>query len=359
MEALLRLPRAARAAAHRAVQATGIDRLVAKTAWRRRRLLVLCYHGVSIADEHRWADLYVSPEHLEQRLRLVRKAGGTILPFSEAVERLYADDLPECAVALTFDDGAYDFYAKASPILSAESAHATLYLTTWYCGKPYPVFDTMASYLMWKGGGRTVRIPGLEHTALIPTHRNDPAFAQLHARLLEYADAASLSGEEKQALLVRLAAAIGVDFDRLMELRLLQIMRPDEVAALDRSLVDVELHTHRHRTPRTQGGLATEIVDNQVRIADYSGDPRARRHFCYPSGDHIPEYGAWLKALGVETATTCDPGLMSTRSDPYFIPRIFDTEGLSDEMFTAWVTGVGAMTSPGQFLPRARGRVRN
>ena len=359
MEALLRLPRITRNAAHWAARLAGVNSLISKSEWRRRRLLILCYHGVSIDDEHLWSDLYVSPEHLDRRLRAVRKAGGAILPFREAVQRLYAGELPDCATALTFDDGAFDFSSRAVPVLNAVGAHSTLYLTTWYSGRNMPVFDTMASYLLWKGAGQTIRLPGTGDRVTIPAGSGSSERTALHTRLLDFAESARLSGDEKQALLVELSRTVKVDFDRLMELRMLQIMRPDEVAQLDRTMVDVELHTHRHRTPRSQEGLAVEIGDNQQCIADFTGDPTPRRHFCYPSGDFIADYGPWLKSLGVETATTCDPGLATADTDPYFLPRIFDTEGLTDEMFLAWVTGAGVVTSPGQIFPRSRGRVRN
>ncbi len=37
------------------VRAAGVMRLVSDTnAWRRQKLLILCYHGISMIDEHLW-----------------------------------------------------------------------------------------------------------------------------------------------------------------------------------------------------------------------------------------------------------------------------------------------------------------
>ena len=45
--------------------AAGVSRRFAETAWRCRRLMILCYHGVSLADEHEWnPTLYISPRTL-------------------------------------------------------------------------------------------------------------------------------------------------------------------------------------------------------------------------------------------------------------------------------------------------------
>ena len=94
----------------------GVFSLVQNSKWRRGRLLILAYHGIAIDDEHRWKPaLFLHPEYFHDRLRLIEKAGCTVLPLGEALRRLYANDLPERSVALTFDDGTYDFYQHALP----------------------------------------------------------------------------------------------------------------------------------------------------------------------------------------------------------------------------------------------------
>jgi peptidoglycan/xylan/chitin deacetylase (PgdA/CDA1 family) len=47
-----------------------------------------------------------------------------------AIERLYERNLPKRAVVLTFDDGYYDFTARALPLLEEGSYPATVYVTT-------------------------------------------------------------------------------------------------------------------------------------------------------------------------------------------------------------------------------------
>ena len=79
-----------------------------------------------------------------------------VLPLGEAVERLYRNDLPDRAVALTFDDGFADFYHRAFPIISEFGFPVTLYLTTFYSYYNRPVFDVVCSYLLWRGRARTL-----------------------------------------------------------------------------------------------------------------------------------------------------------------------------------------------------------
>lgn len=59
-----------------ALNASGALSICRDSAWRQRRLLILCYHGVSLDDEHLWnPELYVSPNRFEGRLRMIAEGG--------------------------------------------------------------------------------------------------------------------------------------------------------------------------------------------------------------------------------------------------------------------------------------------
>jgi peptidoglycan/xylan/chitin deacetylase (PgdA/CDA1 family) len=122
-------------------------------------------------------------------------------------------------------------------------------------------------------------------------------------------------------------------------------MTRDEAAEVARCGIDVELHTHRHRTPNDHALFLREITDNRTRIAKIRDG--AARHFCYPSGVYREEFLPWLREAGVSTATTCDPGLASTRSDRLLLPRLVDTSFLSPLDVEGWMTGMSAF-----FMPR-------
>jgi len=90
----------------RLLKNSGAFARVRDSRWRRQRLLILCYHGVSLEDEHEWrSKLYIPPEILRERFETLRQGGYQVLPLGEAVERLYKNDLPPRSVVLTFDDG--------------------------------------------------------------------------------------------------------------------------------------------------------------------------------------------------------------------------------------------------------------
>lgn len=348
------LARALKLAALRGARATGLNAVVANSRWRRQRLLVLCYHGVAMQDEHEWSpELYVSQEHFRARMRMIRDGGYQVLRLDDAVRRLQAGTLPRRAVAITVDDGAFDFAARALPVLEEFGFPVTLYLTTHYCGLPYPVWSTAARYLLWKGRHRgTFDAGGLTESGGVlrvsTEAERHAAWQQLRRQLAER------STRDKNAALATLAGRLGIDYERLRAERLLQLMTPEEVRALPRHLVDVELHTHRHRTPRDETAFEREIADNRSvleRVAGHRGT-----HFCYTSGHYHPSMFPWLRRLGVVSATTCVPGLATGRTEPLELPRLVDNQLVPDEVFEAWLSGVaaafpnGASTRP----PRSR-----
>jgi hypothetical protein len=118
IEALSEAARYGRFATLAGLRAVGGLDWFAKSAWRRRRLQILCYHGVSMRDEHDWdPELFVTPAFLRRRFEILRDRGYRVLPLAEAVRCLQSHSLPARSVALTFDDGFYNFFAAAAPLL--------------------------------------------------------------------------------------------------------------------------------------------------------------------------------------------------------------------------------------------------
>jgi peptidoglycan/xylan/chitin deacetylase (PgdA/CDA1 family) len=316
--------------------------------WRQRRLLILCYHSVSIDDEHEWSGTYsMRPAVLESRFRMLRDGGYNVLPLDEAIRRLYERTLPPRSVALTFDDGMFDFHARAWPLLKQFGFPATVYLTTFYSEYQKPIFGLFCSYVLWRARTRMPRpdtrsILGQQSAWDLST---DGGRRRAHREIMDFIVRARLALPERIALAERLTDLLGDDYGALRAKRVLTVMTPDEAAEIARAGVDVQLHTHRHRTPNDHSLFLREIVDNRRRI-----DPlRAgvARHFCYPSGVYRPEFLPWLREAGVQTATTCDPGLASSRSEPLLLPRLVDTSNLSALDVEGWMTGMSAF-----FMPR-------
>ena len=327
--------RHAKMAVLRIAELTGASRLLAASSWRRRRLLILCYHGVAMHDEHEWNPLYISLATFRRRMDLLTEAKCNVLPLGEAVTRLRQGTLPEAAVVITFDDGLHDFHRAALPVLESHGFPVTLYLTTYYVEYNRPVFDPMCSYLLWKGRDRKQ----LEWPEILasPVPLDEPGRGQAASRLKEYAIERKLSGREKDQLLAALSSRLGIDYEQLCRERVLQLVTPSEASDLGARGVDIQYHTHRHRMYRSRERMFAELEENRQRIARFtSAEPK---HFCYTGGFYLPEHPGYLRDYGIVSATTCEQGLGAAGTNPMLLPRLVDTPGLSDLEFRAWLSG--------------------
>lgn len=323
-----------------AATSAGAFNLAKNSNWRRRRLLVLCYHGVSLEDEHEWnPSLYVSPSFLRRRLELLRNGDYNVLPLEDAIARLYSRDLPPRAVALTFDDGYHDFSEVAWPILREFGFPAKVYLSTGRCDNNLPVFNLAVPLMLWRrrGSSGDASELGLGRLDLRTIASRRDAWDRIRQL------AGLENPQRKHEIAQRVSRIIRGDYEEITRRRLVTIMRPEDVTRLSALGLDVQLHTHHHRTPPDRDAFRREISRNRQRIRDFTG--RTAAHFCYPSGQYAPEFLPWLIEEGVVSATTCDPGIAAPNHERLLLPRLVDHQGLSATEFDAWLTGVPSLVA--------------
>ena len=322
------------------LRSSGIFTLVANSRWRQGRLLILCYHGISLEDEHRWRPrLYIEPQKLEQRLECLKKGKFSILPLGEALQRLRAGNLPPRSVALTFDDGTYDFFRQAYPLLKTYGFPATVYQTTYYTALERPVFNLICSYVLWKRRGEMIAdVEGLGLPGPLDL-RTDASRAEIVRGLLAIANRENRTGVQRDETAEQLARVLKIDYANLKAKRILQLMNERELREISRSGVDIQLHTHRHRTPEDEVLFRREIQDNRSTIQKSIATKPV--HFCYPSGQYVPAFLPWLQKEQGVSATTCDAGLAERETESLLLPRFVDQQNRTQVEFESWITGVG------------------
>jgi peptidoglycan/xylan/chitin deacetylase (PgdA/CDA1 family) len=313
--------------------AFGTETWVANSSWRRQRLLVLCWHGLSNDDEHLWRPgLYITPQLFRRRLEILAELGCSVLSLDDALIRLWAGDLPPRSVVITFDDGFNDFAAQALPILREFGFPATLYLTTYHVDDQHPLYNLTVSYLLWKSAGPGRRLP---NGASIGNRVEAELSAQAMAR---EAIRDGLSTTEKDNRARELASFLGHDYDKWCAQRMLCLITAGQVRNASDSGVAVEAHTHRHRTPDDLDLMTRELRDNITRIQQITG--RRPVHFCYPSGVYNANYFPLLKQEGFRSATTCQRALATRKGHRYMIPRWLDNQMHTESYFKGWLMGL-------------------
>jgi peptidoglycan/xylan/chitin deacetylase (PgdA/CDA1 family) len=316
--------------------------------WRRRQLLILAYHGISQCDEHKWRPaLYMSPELFASRLETISQFGCNVLRLDEALIHLREGTLPPLSVVLTFDDGYFNFSQYAYPILKRFNYPATVYQTTYYTEVQKPVFNLVRSYVLWKGTGKIIDAKAFLGRGGTLDLRTAKSVDAASLDIWKYSKSAGLGVEARQRLVENLADALGVDYREISRRRMFELMTKDELSQMAGEGVDFQLHTHRHRVPTSKDLFHKELEDNK-RILEEIGQPKAD-HYAYPSGVFREELFPWLVEFGVRSATSCEPGLASRKSNSVCLPRFVDTSNISNLEFEAWLCGIRGL------LPRREG----
>lgn len=338
---LQNLIRSTRNAAYTGLRAFGGFHWISSSKWRQQRLLIICYHGVSLQDEHEWdPELFVTREFLLRRFNMLRNEGYVVLSLGDAARLLMQGNLPPRSVVLTFDDGFYNFYTTAAPLLEQFGYPATVYLSTYFVIHQRPIVGLTLRYLLWRARHKILEpnlLPGQVDTVdlRIKTKRE-----RLAANLLEKAKSFSSDREKQQAWLAHLAEQLDIDWDEFLHSRLFHLMTESEVKEIAHRGFDVQLHTHRHRSPREKSSFYAEIFENRSIIEQLTGRPAV--HFCYPSGDVDSCFLPWLRDLDVETATTCSVALAHPSQDALLMPRFVDTLLQPEIVFESWLCGAGS-----------------
>jgi peptidoglycan/xylan/chitin deacetylase (PgdA/CDA1 family) len=317
----------------------GVFEFVAGSRWRQQRLLILGYHGLSLKDEHEWSGLHVTPAFFHNRLEILARNRCQVLRLDDALRMLRQGSLPRKAVVITFDEGFHDFHQIGFPMLREFGFPATVYQTTHYSDYPFPVFDPVLGLLFSRGKGR--RFDGAAYA--VPDafnlsreedrHRAVEAFREL-ARRQRYTPA------QKNDLAARIAGDLGVDYAEILRLRMLHLMTASQISEIAAGGIDVQLHTHRHRTPLDEELFIREIRDNRQWLAAKTGIQA--NHFCYPGGEYRAEFLPWLRAEHVVSAATCNLGMADRTCEPLLLPRLLDFMSATDLDFEAWLAGVAS-----------------
>ena len=99
----------------------------------RMRALILMYHKVAEPDVDPWS-LCVSPERFSEHMDVLRRVAHPCA-MRELISAHTMGNIPENAVAVTFDDGYADNLTKAKPILEALDVPATVFVCSGAIGQ--------------------------------------------------------------------------------------------------------------------------------------------------------------------------------------------------------------------------------
>lgn len=283
---------------------------------RRRRantLQILIYHRVN--DEH---DPFfpATPRHVFETQMEYLASRYIPCPLDEAVLRLERGELPENAVAVTFDDGYRDNYLYAYPILRRYGVPATIFLSTGVIGTSEVLWFEHV-FTAFRRTQRSAVESFCPPTRMIPIGSMSERQAALHEVLNL---CRSLSDEERRELVSTLLHRLEVRADPQPGL----MLSWDEVRRMSGGGVTFGCHTMTHPilSHVSPDRFHDEIVRPKQLIEEKTG--QAVVSFAYPNGRRADYSSGVKQALlkaGYRYAVTTEPGSNQTGDDLFELRR--------------------------------------
>lgn len=277
-----------------------------------RRFQILAYHKVS-PEAHPFFEA-VDPLVFEQQILFLKRC-YKVMDLEELVERSRRGEVPERAVAITFDDGYRDNYEHAFPILKRHGLPATIFLVTGVIGTGEVIWhDRIFDSFRFA----TRKRARLRHTDL-PELILETVEAQHQSLKLVLDKAKGLHGEGRLRFVEEVERALqpaACQPQRMLNWEQVREMRDAGIAFGSHSVT----HPVLSRIPRAE--LVKELRESKRVLSDHLGAPI--RAFAYPNGktrDYNHEVKMVLKECGYTCAATCEWGFNPVFSDPYALKR--------------------------------------
>jgi peptidoglycan/xylan/chitin deacetylase (PgdA/CDA1 family) len=292
------------------------------------RGVVLLYHR--IADEPDMHGLTISAAHFESQLDWLRRECH-VVPLDDLLSTP-AGDLPERAVALTFDDGYVDNLERAAPALQRFGMPATFFLTTRWLEEPGEYWWDVLERVLTTPSTGVLRLNLRSGSVELPLVSDDDrrsAHRRLHAALVH----ADLSERDSIVSSLREHAIASPSFSR-------RPMLADEVRELSKIPgMSIGAHTVNHLSLADQDAavLVKEIEESRGVLERITSQRIV--DFAYPYGA-VSRSPLELVRNSCRWGIACDGAAVAASFDVARVPRIeapdASADGLARLLRAAW-----------------------
>jgi peptidoglycan/xylan/chitin deacetylase (PgdA/CDA1 family) len=302
---------------------------------KRNKPVILMYHSI---NHHNSPNIYpdniVGIENFEKQIEYLSQKRN-IISLEELIGRIEQGfKFSPYTTAITFDDGYYDFFLNAYPILRKHHAPATVFLITGFLDSGGGKWEDRLAFLinMTHSSPLGVDVDGRELLFKTSTGRERAQSIRELQSILQ-----GLSEDKMIKALGGIEKTIGhkQDFSPLITLR-----RSEITLMKDDPLISFGAHTHSHQDlGKTNDKTAkSEIKTSREEIEKITG--KKCLLFSYPFGKRKnlnPQVKAMLKAQDFIGAVTAIPGANNTDSELFELKRIAVTDSVMVEFKCALI----------------------
>ena len=296
--------------------------------------VILAYHRVIPSHEAKkgvQAGMYVEPNTFEQHLRFLKKYFTIVpiyeLPYGPKDTLSGLNDKPLCV--LTFDDGWYDFYTYAFPILKAHQVPATAFLPTDFIGmEGWFWSDRVGSLFRQRHNSNSFQVIGRNRLVNRLTRLRGSLETRIE-RAIEILKA--YPNDEIEEAIKDLSSLWGI----VPNLPGRAFLSWEEVREMARSgLITFGSHTASHRilTILRETEIGDELIKSREKLmAEKTVNP-SYIPFSYPNGNYDKRIAEVLKDTGYSLAVTTEKGWNHCGSDHFALKRVSVHQDMASTM---------------------------
>jgi len=317
-----------------------IKKIISRLVWKLRlyrlahfnkskTISILTYHGVTEREVNDYC--FVTEQDFEYQIKYLSRYFD-VLPVDKAFGRNTNSSKPRAII--TFDDGFYNNYEHAFPILKKYNVPAVIFLSTafidtdrsvWFCYANEMIEKTVKSSIEWYGKIYSLLDEGEKLAS------NYEIQESIKRKKIEeiYQDLNLLS--EKLEVEMQILSN---------QYRMLDSAAIEDM--VDSGLIEFGAHTHNHviLTTACKDSSRDEILTSIEKVKNLTG--KDCRYFAYPNGgttDFSMEHKSMLKDAGIERSFSMIDGLSSIDDDMSAIKRLFVSSNFSHSKFSSVVHG--------------------
>lgn len=287
---------------------------------KRNKPVILMYHSV---NHHNSPNIYPDNitciENFEKQIKFLCQERN-VISLEELVRRLeQRSEFSPYTTVITFDDGYYDFFLNAYPILSKYRVPAAVFLITGFLDSGGGKWEDRLAFLINMTDSNSLRLSLDGKELLFKTSTEEE---RTHSIRELQSILQGLSEDELTRAISEIEKAIGHKQDVFP----LTNLRRSETALLkDDPLISFGAHTHSHADlGKVNAATAkSEIRTSKEEIEKITG--RKCLLFSYPLGrkkNLTSQVRALLKTEGFSGAVTAIPGTINFDSDLFELKRI-------------------------------------
>ncbi|WDD99480.1 polysaccharide deacetylase family protein [Thalassomonas actiniarum] len=299
------------------------------------KITIVSYHGIH-SDELPLEDhCFMHLDRFKEQMHYLHQHFN-VLPLEQALQIADYDGEKPLA-AITFDDGFYNNYSLAFPVLKALQLPATVFLATnyinshhtiWFCDLLRMLSQTPKNSLLWQG-------------KRYPLKNNEQK--QAVSRLLQ-AQLKTRKTDEARAELQALAKALDCDLNYRYQADspFYMLTAPAIKEMSDSGLITFGAHTHNHviLSKTTLEHAREEIQTSILETEKLTGKPCYS--FAYPNGraeDFNESHQQMLSDNGIRFSATTINGLTAPQKELLAFKRLFINTDTGIEVFKLQVHG--------------------